>query len=101
MGHLGRDVYRWMQLYGGLMPSEVKKRRERATSQSGRRSDARQGDASGGSPPQTMMPARGCEMIDFVRGAFSVSIRKACRTEAMIAKERTGFSRTRSIWAER
>jgi putative transposase len=26
-----------------------------------------------------MTPARGREMIDFVRGAFRVSIRKACR----------------------
>lgn len=27
-GHIGGDVYRWKQLYGGLMPSEVKKLRQ-------------------------------------------------------------------------
>jgi hypothetical protein len=44
------------------------------------RSDARQRDVAGGDPPQTMTPARGREMIDFVRAAFQVSIRRACRT---------------------
>jgi hypothetical protein len=27
-GHIGGDVYSWKQLYGGLMPSEVKKLRQ-------------------------------------------------------------------------
>ena len=75
MGISEATFYRWKQLYGGLMPSEVKKLRpargrERAATQSGCRSDARQRDAAGGHPPQTMTPARGREMIDFVRKAF-------------------------------
>jgi HTH-like domain len=52
---------------------------ECAAAQGRRRPDARQGDAAGGDPPKTMTPARGREMIDFVRDAYAVSIRRACR----------------------
>ena len=67
------------------MPPEVRKLRQLEEEntrlrRAGRRSDARQRDAAGGDPPQTMTPARGREMIDFVRTAFQVSIRRACRT---------------------
>src|SRR5262249_59033282 len=53
--------------------------RERELAQGGRRFNARQGDAAGGDPPQTMTPARGREMIDFARAGFQVSIRRSCR----------------------
>src|SRR5262249_60212827 len=53
---------------------------EGEAAQGGRRSHAGQRDVAGGDPPQTMTPARGREMIDFVRAAFQVSIRRACRT---------------------
>src|SRR5215831_17459086 len=56
--------------------------RERQAAQGGSRFNARQGDAAGGDPPQTMTPARGREMIDLVRATFRVSIRKACRAIA-------------------
>ena len=81
MGIAEATFYRWKQLYGGLMPSEVKKLRQLEEENArlrkgGRRSDARQGNAAGGYPPQTMTPARGRELIDFVREAFRVSIRE-------------------------
>ena len=58
------EVYRWKQLYGGLMPSEVKKLRQLEEENMRLRRvvadlHARQGDAAGGDPPQTMTPARG------------------------------------------
>src|SRR5215467_5156367 len=53
--------------------------RERQAAQGCSRFNARQGDAAGGDPTQTMTPARGREMIDFARAAFQVSIRRSCR----------------------
>src|SRR5690242_13921374 len=43
------------------------------------RPGARQGDAAGRHPPKDMRPARKREMVDHVRGAWQVSIRRACR----------------------
>ena len=83
MGISEATVYRWKQLYGGLIPSEAKKLRQLEEENARLRKViaalAGQGDASGGGLPQTMTPARRCEMTDQVRTAFGVSIRKVCR----------------------
>src|SRR5262249_30939961 len=50
---------------------------EYAAAQGSRRTDALQRDAAGGGRRQTMTPARGGEMIDFVHGASRMSIRRA------------------------
>src|SRR5262252_6946689 len=81
-GHLGSDV---LSLEATLWrldavrgeEATAARGREREAAQGGRRSHARQRDVAGGDPPQTMTPARGREMIDFVRAAFQVSIRRA------------------------
>src|SRR5262245_66032613 len=94
-GHLGSDV---LSLEATLWrldavrgeEATAARGREREAAQGGRRSHARQRDVAGGDPPQTMTPARGREMIDFVRAAFQVSIRRACRTGAVC-----GFSHRR------
>src|SRR5215470_19648705 len=71
-GHLGSDV---LSLEATLWrldavrgeEATAARGREREAAQGGRRSHARQRDVAGGDPPQTMTPARGREMIDFVR----------------------------------
>ena len=83
MGISEATFYRWKQLYGCLIPSEARKLRQLEEENARLRKVIAdltgQGDASGGGPPQTMTPARGCEMTDQVRTAFGVSIRKVCR----------------------
>jgi putative transposase len=62
-----RGVYRWKQLYGGLLPSEpseVKKLRQLEEENARLRKvvadlPPRQGDVAGGDPPNAMTPARG------------------------------------------
>ena len=96
MGVSQATFYRWKKVYGGLMPSEVRRLRqleeracerqwsERAGEQCaaapvGRRSEPRQGNADGGDPKKDLVPTRCREMIDFVKTVFGVSVRRACR----------------------
>ena len=77
MGISEATFYRWKQLYGGLMPSEVKKLRQLEEENTRLRrvvaeSHTRQENAAGGDLPQTMTPARGRGIIDFVRASFRV-----------------------------
>jgi hypothetical protein len=66
MGISEATFYRWKQLYGGPLPSEVKKLRQleeenRPAADGRHRSDPRQGDAAGGDPPKVMTPTRGAQ----------------------------------------
>src|SRR5262249_1472381 len=85
MGISEATFYRWKQLYGGVMASGVEKMGparggENGLGRGGGGAPPRQENAAGGDLPQTMTPARGREIIDFVRASFQVSIRRACRT---------------------
>jgi hypothetical protein len=61
--------------------AEAARRGEPAAEETGRRSIARQGDAAGRHPPENMKPARQREMVDHVRTAWQVGIRRACRAQ--------------------
>jgi hypothetical protein len=65
MGISETTFYRWKQLYGGLLPSELKEllQLEEENARLRRRSDPRQGDAAGGDPPKATSPARGGDRL--------------------------------------
>src|SRR5580704_15392087 len=59
--------------------AEAARRGEPAAEEAGRRPQPGQGDAAGRDPPENMKPVRQREMVDHVRTAWQVSIRRACR----------------------
>ena len=74
---LAQEVWRADAL--GDEAAEAARGGEPAAEEAGGRSLARQGDAAGRDPPKNMKPARKREMVDHVRAAWRVSIRRACR----------------------
>lgn len=83
MGLVRRRSSRWKKVYGGLMPSEV--RRLKQLEEENSRLRRLVADLTLDKEMLTevikkgLTPVRGREMIDFVRAAFQVSIRRACR----------------------
>ena len=84
MGVTEQTFYRWKKKFGGLMPSEVRKQRQleeenSRLASSGSRPEFGHRDAPGGDSKKNMIPARGRELVEFLRTAYRVSIRRACR----------------------
>src|SRR5215211_7275704 len=76
--------YNWRKKYGGLMPSEMKRLKQ--LDEENRRLKKLVADLSldkemlqGRDPPENMKPVRQREMVDHVRTAWQVSIRRTCR----------------------
>ncbi len=78
-----QTYYRWRKKYAGLMPSggaaaEAARGRERTTEANGGRPVSGQGHAAGCYPSKALRPTKGRELVDYMRGTWQVSIRRAC-----------------------
>ena len=82
-GVLQQTYYRWRKKYAGLMPSEV--RRLKQLEEENARLKRMVADlsldkryAARRDPPKALRPAKGRELVDYVRGVWQVRIRRAC-----------------------
>ncbi len=75
--------YNWRKKYGGLMPSEMRRLKQLEEENTKLKklvggSLFGSGDAAGRSGKKALKPARRRQLVDDVRGAWKVSIRRAC-----------------------